>query len=97
MAAYLVMQITITDPKRWGEYRDAVIPLIARFGGRHATKAEGVEMLEGRSDERRIAIFEFASVDDIHAFWSSPEYESVKELRKGAAMLEAWAVPGMPS
>ena len=56
MAAYFVMQTTITDPKRWGEYRNAVMPLIARFGGRHATKAEGVEMLEGRSDERRITI-----------------------------------------
>lgn len=95
MTAYLVMQITVTDPKRWADYRDAVMPLIARFGGRHASKAEGVAMLEGRTDERRIAIFEFASVDDIHAFWSSPEYGPVKELRQGAAVLEAWAVPGV--
>lgn len=96
MTAYLVMQITITDPKRWGDYREAVMPLIARFGGRHASEAEGVVMLEGCSDERRIALFEFASVDDIQAFWKSPEYEPVKKLRKEAAVLEAWAVPAVP-
>ena len=26
MTAYLVMQIKITDPKRWADYRDAVRP-----------------------------------------------------------------------
>lgn len=94
MAAYLVMQVTINDPKRWGDYRDAVMPLITQFGGRHASKPEGISMLEGQGDERRIALFEFPSTDAIRAFWDSPEYGSVKELRKGAAILEAWAVPG---
>lgn len=95
MPAYLVMQITITDPKRWGDYRDAVMPLIDSFGGRHASKAEGVAMLEGRSDERRIVLFEFPSTEDIQAFWNSPEYRPVKELREGAAVVEAWVVPGV--
>ena len=94
MSAYLVMQITITDPRRWGAYRDAVMPLIAKFGGRHASKPDGVELLEGHSDDRRIAMFEFPSMDAIREFWTSPEYGPVKELRQGAAVLEAWAVPG---
>ena len=69
------------------------MPLITRFGGHHASKAEGVALLEGQSDERRIAIFEFPSMDDIQAFWNSPDYVPVKALRQGAAILEAWAVP----
>ena len=94
MTAYLVMQITITEPERWAAYRDAVMPLIASFGGRHVSNAEGVVMLEGRRDERSIALFAFAAMDDIQAFWDSPEYVPVKALRQGAAMVEAWAVPG---
>lgn len=94
MAAYLVMQITIIDPNAWGDYRDAVMPLITKFGGRHASKAEGIVMLEGQSDERRIALFEFPSTDAIRAFWDSPEYDPIKKLRNGAAILEAWAIPG---
>ena len=94
MPAYLVMQITITDPARWGEYRDAVMPLIAKFGGRHASKPEGVELLEGQADERRVVMFEFPSAQAIKTFWASPDYVPVKALRQGAAVLEAWAVPG---
>ena len=97
MTAYLVMQITITDLERWAAYRDAVMPLIASFGGRHASMTEGVALLEGRSDERRIALFEFPSPEDIQAFWNSPAYVPVKALRQGAAILEAWAVPGRPA
>lgn len=93
MTAYLVMQITITDEERWGRYRDAVMPLLARFGGKRMTKGESL-FLEGRDDGRRIVMFEFASMEAIHAFWDSPEYGPVKELRRGGATLEAWAVTG---
>lgn len=95
MAAYLVMQITITDEEQWGKYRDAVMPLLSSFGGNRMTTSEDFELLEGRSDERRIVIFEFDSLEAIHAFWDSPEYVSVKKLRHDAAMLEAWAIKGV--
>lgn len=95
MPAYLVMQITITDEEKWGNYRDAVMPLLARFGAKRMTKGDGLQLLEGRDDERRIVMFEFASMDAIHAFWDSPEYRLVKELRRDAATLEAWATAGV--
>lgn len=95
MAAYLVMQIAISDADQWRKYREAVVPLITGFGGKHMTKSGGFELLEGRDDGRRIAIFEFTSMDAIHAFWDSPEYIPVKELRRGAAILDVWAVPGI--
>ena len=94
MPAYLTMQITITDEKQWAKYRDAVGPLIAKFGGKRVSQAAGAELLEGRDDGRRIVMFEFPSMDAIRAFWHSPDYQPVKGLRRGAATLEAWAVPG---
>ena len=94
MSAYLVMTISIEDEAQWRVYRDAVMPLVARFGGRHVTGREAAKRLEGPDDGRRIAMFEFASVTDIRAFWDSPEYGPVKRLRRGAATLDAWAVPG---
>ncbi len=92
MTAYLVMRITIGDAARWADYRKAVVPLIAEFGGRHVSG--GVERLEGDDNGQRIALFEFPSVQAIHAFWNSPEYVPVKELRRGAATLDVWAMPG---
>ncbi len=69
------------------------MPLIESFGGRHV-RGGPVELLEGRQDERRTALFEFPSTEAIHAFWDAPSYGPVKELRRGAAELEVWIIPG---
>lgn len=94
MAAYMLVQGTISDEKRYGEYRQAVVPLIEAFGGKHV-RGGTVELLEGQRDERRIALFEFPSMEAIRAFWNSPEYGPIKELRRGVAALEIWAIPGL--
>ena len=93
MAAYMLVQTMITDEQQFGKYRQAVLPLIERFGGKHV-RGGPVELLEGRQDERRMALFEFPSMHAIRAFWNSPEYVPVRELRGGAANLEVWAIPG---
>ena len=92
--AYLVIQGTVQDEERWREYATAVMPLIARFGGKHLTQGGGAERLEGRKADARTALFGFPSTDAIRAFWNSPDYGPVKELRRDAATLEIWAVPG---
>ena len=93
MTAYMLVQGTITDEKRYGRYREAVMPLIEGFGGKHV-RGGAVELLEGRQEERRTALFEVPAMDAIHAFWNAPEYGPVRELRLGAADLEIWAIPG---
>ena len=89
-----MMTVSIEDEPAWRAYREAVMPLIARFGGRHMTGRGQVERLEGPEDGRRVVLFEFASMADVRAFWDSPAYGPVKALRRGAATLDAWAVPG---
>ena len=86
-------QGTVTNEEQYGKYRQAVMPLIETFGGMHVRDGT-VELLEGRLDERRTALFEFPSMEAIQAFWNSPEYGLVKELRRGAGHLEMWATPG---
>jgi uncharacterized protein (DUF1330 family) len=95
MAAYFIVQSTISDEPQYQKYRDAVIPLMARFGGKMIVRGAKVEALEGRHDGRRMVIFEFPSMDAIHAFWSSPDYVPVKKIREGAAALDVWAVAGV--
>lgn len=96
MAAYFIVQSTIGDEARYQRYREAVVPLIARFGGKFIVRGAQVEALEGRHDGRRMVIFEFPSIDAIHAFWNSPDYVPVKKIREGAATLDVWAVDGVP-
>ena len=96
MAAYFIVQSTINDEAQYQKYRDAVLPLIARFGGKAIVRGAKVEALEGRHDGRRMVIFEFPSMDAVHAFWNSPDYVPVKKIREGAAALDVWAVAGVP-
>ena len=91
MPAYLVVTGTIHDTSKWAAYRSAVLPLIQSFGGAHITAGGRSELLEG--SDATIAMFEFASMRELRAFWVSPEYIPIKELRCGVADLNIWAVP----
>lgn len=95
MPAYLVVQATITDEPRYQKYREAVVPFIAGFGGKLVARGAKVEVLEGEHDTRPAVMFEFPSMEVIHAFWNSPDYVPIKKLREGAATINVWAFPSI--
>jgi uncharacterized protein (DUF1330 family) len=97
MPAYMVVQINITDPDKFAQYRAAVPGVVQSFGRRYLTRGAQVEVLEGSHDGRRLVLFEFSSMDAIRRFWNSPEYAKVKPLRQNAAEIDVWAVPGVES
>jgi uncharacterized protein (DUF1330 family) len=94
MAAYLMVQSTISDQAQYQKYRDAVMPLIHSFGGKVVVRG-AVEVLEGQPDARPMVVFEFPSLDAVKAFWNAPDYVPVKKLREGVATLNVWAVAGV--
>ncbi|QPF92436.1 DUF1330 domain-containing protein [Bradyrhizobium commune] len=95
MSAYFVVQATITDAPRYETYREAVVPFIASFGGKIVAARAKVDVLEGEHDTRPVVMFEFPSMEAIHAFWDSPDYVPIKKLREGAATINVWAFPGV--
>ena len=96
MPAYMIIQIKITQTQGWSLYRNAVGPLMQRFGGRFLVAGGAkVQVLEGSHDGRSLVVSEFPSMDAIHRFWSSSEYAEVKKLREDLAELDVWAVPGV--
>ena len=95
MPAYMIVQMSISDETQYQKYREAVVPLIIKHGGKFIVRGAKVEVLEGRHDGRRMVVFEFPSMGALHGFWNSPEYVPVKKLRQGAAVLDIWAVGGV--
>ena len=95
MPAYIILQITVSDREQMREYAQAVIPLMAKFGGKQIMRGAKVELLEGVHDGRALSLFEFPSMEAIRAFWASPEYIPVKEIRRGAARMDIWAAQGI--
>jgi uncharacterized protein (DUF1330 family) len=95
MVAYLLVQSTIKDEPQYQRYREAVVPFIATFGGKFAARGAKVEVLEGEPDARSVVMFEFPSIEAIHAFWNSPDYVPIKKLREGVATINVSAFPGV--
>ena len=95
MTAYFIVQSTISNEAQYQKYREAVVPFIAKFGGKLAARGAKVHIFEGEHDTRPVVMFEFPSMDAIHAFWNSPDYPAIKKIREGVAVLNVWAFPGM--
>ena len=85
MPAYLIVQSTTQDEIGFREYREVVIPFIASFGGKLAARDAKVDVLEGEHGTRPVVMFEFPSMEAVHAFWNSPDYVPIKKLREGIA------------
>ena len=81
MAAYLIGNITVTDPERFPAYRERVPAVIAQYGGRYLVRAGTVHPLEGDLGFDRPVVVEFPSMQAARRFYDSPEYAPLLKLR----------------
>jgi uncharacterized protein (DUF1330 family) len=92
--AYIIARADIGDTEAFRRYQDAVLPVLEDFGGRFLVRLGAPGILEGDDDRRLVVIVEFPSMERLHAFSASPEYQAVKGMRDGIALIEAVAVEG---
>ena len=95
MAAYLIVNIEVTDPARYAEYVRAVPATIAAFGGRYLARGGRAERLEGDHEPKRVAVVEFESIERAKAWWSSEDYRPLKDLRRSASVADIVLVEGL--
>ena len=95
MAAYIVIRITVTDPIQLKEYQRVAPSIIDKFGGQLLARGGEIVSLEGPTENRRIVIIEFPSMEEAKSFYHSPEYTAAIELRKDAAEFESVVVEGL--
>ncbi|MHA1538213.1 MAG: DUF1330 domain-containing protein, partial [Alphaproteobacteria bacterium] len=85
MAAYVFVNISVTDPDAFQAYRDAVSSNIMAFGGSYVVRGGVAEVLEGRHDGSERVLLMVPTLDQAKRWWNSPEYAEIKKLRKGSA------------
>jgi len=95
MSAYLFVNIEITDPVGFDEYRKAVSPTIAAHGGRYLTRGGPTEVLEGDWQPRRVVILEFPDVGRLKAWYNSAEYRPLIDVRKRTSITDMVIVEGV--
>ncbi len=81
MKGYLIANLDIHDQPTFQRYREEVVPLIAKYGGRYIIRGGEVDTLEGHLGLKRLIVLEFPSVEAARAFYESPEYQPVKAVR----------------
>jgi uncharacterized protein (DUF1330 family) len=96
MPAYVVVDIEVTDPEAYEQYKLLAPPAIARYGGRYLARGGKSTTLEGEWQPSRLVILEFESLEQIQEWWDSPEYAEARRVRAGAATMQMVAVEGIP-
>lgn len=94
MPAYWIAHVTVTDPARYKGYQ-ALAPLaFAKFHAKFLARGGVCDNLEGARFERHVVI-EFPDLKTARACYASPEYQSAKSQRAGAADVMISIVDGV--
>lgn len=94
MAGYLVANIDVHDLVLFEKYRVQVPAIIAAHGGRYIIRGAPLEQIEGSFPKKRLVVLEFPTLDAVHRFFDSPEYQPVKQLRLDSCTTDVAFVEG---
>jgi uncharacterized protein (DUF1330 family) len=94
MSVYLIIEVEVHDPATYGEYMLRVPRTVEKYGGRYVARSSSVVPLVGDWNPERLIILEFASMDAMTRWNTSPEYAEVAQLRAQSATTRSVAVEG---
>jgi uncharacterized protein (DUF1330 family) len=97
LPGYLILHGEVSDPEGYEEYKAKAQVLLARHGAHYLARGGDATPVEGEWLPRFV-IVEFPSYEAALAFYHSPEYQEVAEIRKrfstsAVAIVEGLAVP----
>jgi uncharacterized protein (DUF1330 family) len=95
MPAYVIVDITVTDPVGYEEYKKLAPPAVAAYGGKYLARGGRTETLEGDWAPTRLVILEFESVGRAKHWLESPEYGPARQLRHRMATGSMIVVEGV--
>jgi uncharacterized protein (DUF1330 family) len=95
MPAYVIADVTVTDPATMDEYRQQVPATIARYGGRFVVRGGAHQSLEGDWKPSRLVVIEFPTLDAARRWYDSEEYREPKALRIKAGRTNLVIVEGV--
>ena len=94
MSTYLITEIDWHDQNKAQQYRAIFGPALEKYGGRTLC-AGPARVVEGDWSPPRVVILEFPGPEALQAWYNSPEYAPVLQLRReGAKTPKMVAVDG---
>jgi uncharacterized protein (DUF1330 family) len=94
MPAYCIANIEVHTPDIYDSYRRHTAGTLPKFGGRFLVRGGATEVIEGSWQPARLVVIEFPSMDDLQAWYRSPEYQAIVRGRQEGARSELVFVEG---
>jgi uncharacterized protein (DUF1330 family) len=95
MPGYVIVEIDVTDPEGYEEYRRLAAPTVEAYGGRYLVRGGKTETLEGDWQPKRIVVLQFDSVAQAKEWWHSEVYGPIKGIRHRTAHTRMIVVEGI--
>ncbi len=83
-AAYIIVDMKITDMEQYQQYMAAAPAAVAAAGGEYLVRGGRFEALEGNWQPERIAMLRFPSYEKAKAFYDDEMYRAARAKRLGA-------------
>ena len=93
MSAYVLVEIEVTNPEGYNEYRPLASESVAKHGGRYLARGGKTEAWEGEWAPR-IVVLEFESLEAAHAWYYSDDYQAALAVRQDNSRARMIAVEG---
>ena len=85
MSAYVIVDIEITDPAGYEEYKKLAGATVEKYGGKYIVRGGKTEVLEGGWNPKRIVILEFKSMQRAKEWLNCEEYREPRKMRHRTA------------
>jgi uncharacterized protein (DUF1330 family) len=94
MKAYIIVDVKVTDPARYEEYKKLTPGSLVPYEGKFVVRGGPTETLEGDWDPGRIVVLEFSSREKAKSWWESDGYAPAKAIRQAASITRMILVDG---
>ena len=95
MPAYVIVDVTVTDPREMEEYRKQVPATLAKYGGRFIVRGGAHQTVEGDWKPNRLIVLEFPSMEQAKRWYDSEEYREPRAMRLRAGRANLIMVEGI--
>ena len=97
MPAYIIVEIEITDPAGYEEYKKQAAATVAQYGGKYIVRGGACETLEGDWKPKRIVVLQFEDMQRAKEWLNCSEYAEPRKLRHRTAKTRMILVEGLRS
>ena len=95
MAAYVIVDVEITDSSLYGQFMEQVTATVERHGGKFVARGGKLEIVLGDWTPKRVAILQFDNLDQVHSWLQSPEYTALDDIRSRSSNINMVVVEGL--